>query len=107
MIDQSVVRSKTDEKRTAAFLLRVDGNRLFSDYGEEYINRAAKLLLVKAFAMKLPPEQMDEQIVETICCTVSKAARHLAHEEIKRLLELGPEGVRQMVIDVMEGNGEE
>ena len=107
MIDQNVVRGKTQDGQFAAFLLKVDGNRVFSDYGLEYINRTAKLMLVKAFAQQRRPEEMDAEIKELVCSTVSKAAYHLALQEVRRLLELGAEGVRQVVMDVMEGNGEE
>ena len=109
MIDKSIVRGKIGEKgRFAAFQIHVEGNKLFYDYGLEYIRESVRLLLCEAFSKdETTPEQLDNRIIEVVGCTVAKASRGIAIMELKKILSGGPDEVRKLVREVMEGSDEE
>ena len=104
MIDQDVVRGKIGNGRFAAFTLHVDGEKMFSEYGVDYIRQAMKLLMVDAFAKGTRDFAEFQAIVDkTIVETVAQAARFIANREGKKILAAGPDAFKQTIKEVMEG----
>ena len=108
MIDKNVLRWKAEdeEKDFALYNLHVDGRKLISDYGMEFIRETSKILLVEGFCKKLPPEKLDERIREVICDAFLKASHGIAMEELKNLVEQRPEHCMNVVKEIMTGEGE-
>lgn len=109
MIEKTVVRGKVENGRFAAFNLHIDGNRLYSEYGLEYIRETVKLLLTEEYAKydEPDPERLDNRLKEMICGTVAKAAHRLALRELKRIILSGPDEVKKVVEEVMLGGKDE
>lgn len=106
-LDQTIVRGKTDGGRFAAIALRIDGTKLFSEYGLEYIKKTAKILLTEAIAHGKKPEEMGKRIEEVTCKTVSKAAYICTLRELEKILDGDVDNLRRVFEEVMEGSGDQ
>ena len=107
-VEMDVMRADNGQgKRMVAFNMHIDGRRLFTEYGLDYIRRTVRICMAKSVVQDGNPEKMEDEIIRSVGMTLLKAATGLAREEIERIVEKGEDEFKAVIKEVLEGGENE
>ena len=107
-VDVDVMRADNGQgKRVVAFNMHIDGRKLFTEYGLDYIRRTARICMAKSAVQDGNPEKMEDEIIQNVGMTLLKAAAGLAREEIERIVNKGKDEFEAVIKEFLEGGDNE